>query len=154
MNSFVERYATRPVRALADFEPAGWRCRVYGIAYGRDAPRAALVDAALRVAREVLPPAGAGNHGVGFVGVHDGRGSCFVFVDWWADENELHHHVFVSPSDAPAALEDRTATGPAACVWDLAVVAFERAAWVETVLANSGGPDFDAYLARRLEGDV
>jgi len=25
---------------------------------------------------------------------------------------------------------------------------------VETVLANPGGPDFDAYLARRLEGDV
>jgi hypothetical protein len=153
--AFVEPYQPRPVRPLSDFEPAGWRCKVYGIAYGRAAPRVALVDAALAVARDVLPPAGsAGNYGLGFVGVHDGRGSCFVFVDWWADENELHHHVFVSPSGAPTALEERTATGLSACVWDLAVIAFERVAWVETVLANPGGPDFDAYFAQRFEGDV
>jgi hypothetical protein len=153
--AFVEPYTARPVRPLADFEPAGWRCKVYGIAYERNEPRPVLVHAALEVARAVLPPAGhASNYALGFVGVHDGRGSCFVFVDWWADENELHHHVFVSPADAPAALEERTATGLSACVWDLAVIAFERAAWVDTVLANPGGPDFDAYFAQRLHADV
>jgi hypothetical protein len=36
---------------------------------------------------------------LGFLGVHDGRTSNFVFLDYWAEENELHHHVFVSPAD-------------------------------------------------------
>ena len=91
---------------------------------------------------------------VGFLGIHDGRTSNFVFVDWWADENELHHHVFISPPDKPAELLDMTATGPTACVWDLRGIGFERDAWVSTVLRNAGGPDIDAYLAQRLNEDA
>jgi hypothetical protein len=32
--------------------------------------------------------------------------------------------------------------------------AFEHQAWVDTVLNNPHGPDIDAYLATRLNGDV
>jgi hypothetical protein len=151
-----EPYASRPVRPLPDFEHAGWRAKVYGIAYDRAAPRPELVDAACRVAREALPAPAVteGRYGLAFIGVHDGRGHCFVFVDWWADENELHHHVFVSAAAAPAQLEERTATGLAACVWDLAVISHERDVWVETMLANPSGPDPDAYFDRRLNADI
>ena len=149
----LEPHVERPISPLPDHEHGGWRCKVYGIAFERPSPRAELVDAARGVARDVLPTPAVTAHryGVGFVGVHDGRGHCFVFVDWWADENELHHHVFVSPANAPARLEERTASGLAACVYDLAVICFERAAWIETVLTNPAGPDLDAYLARRLD---
>ena len=41
-----------------------------------------------------------------------------------------------------------------ACVWDLAVIGFEREAWLEAVLSNPRGPDVEAYLARRLSGEV
>jgi hypothetical protein len=149
----VEPYAARPIRPLPDLVHGRWRAKVYGIAYDRPAPRPELVDAAHEVARETLPATG-GDYGVAFMGVHDGRGHCFVFVDWWADENELHHHVFVSPAAAPAGLEERTASGLSACVWDLAVLCFERDAWVSTVLANPDGPDVDAYFARRLSTDA
>jgi hypothetical protein len=94
------------------------------------------------------------HYSVGFLGVHDGRTSNFVFVDWWADENELHHHVFISPTNEPAKLVDMTATGPAACVWDLRVIGFERDAWVETVLRNPAGANINAYLDRRLNENV
>ena len=94
------------------------------------------------------------HYSVGFLGVHDGRTANFVFVDWWADENELHHHVYVSPADAPARLEHATPTGLAACVWDLRVMAFERQAWLDTVLKRAGGAGFDAYLRHRLNEDV
>src|SRR3954462_3561971 len=106
-------YAPRPIRSLGDLEHNGWRCKLYGIAHERSAPRDELIDAARAIARDVLPAPAATAHryGAGFVGVHDGRGSCFVFVDWWADENELHHHVFVSPVATPAQLDERTGTG-------------------------------------------
>jgi hypothetical protein len=82
------------------------------------------------------------------------RGANFVFVDWWADENELHHHVFISSSDDPLSLKEKTRNGPAACVWDLGVLAHEREAWVDTVLANPKGPDPDAYLARQMNREL
>src|SRR5918993_3952698 len=107
MIKLAEPYRPRPVRFLEEWADAGWRLKVYGIAYGREAPRAELVETAKRIARERLPqpPAGEGRYGVGFLGVHDGRGANFVFVDWWADENELHHHVWAGPSGAPEELK-------------------------------------------------
>ena len=36
---------------------------------------------------------------------------------------------------------------PTGCVWELAIVDFERRAWIEDVLANSPGPDLERYLA-------
>lgn len=155
MDAF-EPYEPRPVTSLGRHEADGWRLKVYGIAHRRARPRPELEAGARRLARTVLPrPAtGGGRYGVGFLGIHDGRGACFVFVDWWADENELHHRVFIAPGDRPTALVEHTGTGPAACVWDLAVLAHERQAWVDTVLANPAGPDVEAYLDRCLEGLV
>ena len=89
-----------------------------------------------------------GAHGVGFLGVHEGRDANFVFVDWWAGENELRHHVYRSSTQNPAQLEYVSGVGGG--VWDLQLVWFERNAWVEKVLANPRGPDLDAYLNKRL----
>lgn len=145
-------YRPRPIRPLPPLEHEGWRLKVYGISVETPAPRDELVEAGRRIAVEVIPqPAvGDGRYGVGFVGIHDGHGACFVFVDWWADENELHHHVFIALGDRPSELVDHTATGPAACVWDLAVIGYERQAWIDTVMANPDGP----YLACHLDAVV
>lgn len=151
-----QAYRPRPVRCAGIWAVDGWRLKLYGIAYDRDRPRPELVDAAQRAARTRLPqPAfGAGRYGVGFMGAHDGRDACVAFVDWWANEDELHHHLYVAPVDRPSEL---VPTGPAdftACVWDLAVLAFEREAWLATVLQNPGGPDLERYLQAQLSQDV
>jgi hypothetical protein len=58
----------------------------------------------------------------------DARGGCYVFIDWWTDENELHHHAFLGPtpdelraarspswaSDARAACRNRSSRWPVA----------------------------------------
>jgi hypothetical protein len=64
----------------------------YTIAYRREAARPDLIEAAEAVAADTLPtPAIAPTRdGVGFLGIHDGRGAGLVFVDWWEQENELH----------------------------------------------------------------
>lgn len=149
-------YQTRPIRFLELWQHDGWRLKFYGIASRRPMPRAELVDAAKAVAAERLAgvPASMQHYSVGFLGVHDGLTSNFVFVDWWPDQNELHHHVYISPTDDPSQLTYATPTGVIACVWDLRLMAFERQAWLDTVLARHGGPDIEAYLQQELNEDV
>lgn len=149
-------YQTRPIRFLELWQPDDWKIKVYGIASGRPEPRDELVHAAKTVAAEriaEMPPTMT-HYSVGFLGVHDGLTSNFVFIDWWADENELHHHVYKSPCDDLGQLTCTTPTGVIACVWDLRLIAFEREAWLETVLKSDGDADPDAYLLRRLNEDV
>ena len=146
-----EPYRPRPVHFLELWEPDGWTLKAYGISYAHQTPGAALVTAAKQRVLECLPPAGEnGNYGIGFVGVHEGRDFNFVFVGWWADENELHLKRFLSPADEPASLREATAEDAFACVFDLQLIWFERNAWVEKVLANPRGPDLEAYLKKVL----
>lgn len=154
--SLAELYALRSARSLDLLTLDAWRLKLYGITYRGERPVQTLVDAAVAAAQERLPrPAVTDDrYGVGFVGAHDGRGANFVFVDWWANEDELHHHAWLSSQEEPGRLRP---TGPddfTACAWDLAVIGHERAAWVRHVLARAQGPDLDAYLADRLNGDV
>lgn len=149
-------YQPRPIRFLELWEAPPWRLKLYGIAYGRAAPRPELIAAAKKVAEKKLydQEMTRGSHGVGFLGVHEGKTANIVFLDWWTDENELRHHIYYSPSESPAELEDVTARGWGYCVWDLRVIGFERDAWMETVLDNPSGPDVEAYLQRQLNEDV
>lgn len=149
-------YEPRPIRFLELWQDSGWRIKVYGISHCREVPPWELVRAAKTVARRCLPhpPVGPNRYGVGFIGVHEGRGKNFIFIDWWVDENELQHHGFESPTDRPDALSEIPVGSAIACVWDLGVLSFERQAWVDTVLANPNGSDLDAYLARRLNTDL
>jgi hypothetical protein len=149
-------YEPRPIRFLDLWQTNGWRIKLYGIAYSRPQPRPELVAASQQVASELLGrlPTDLRHYHVGFLGVHDGRSSNFAFLDFWADENELHHHVFVSPTAHPDQFTYATPTGLSACVWDLRLQAFEREAWITHVLQRSASPDFDGYLAAALNSDV
>ena len=71
-----------------------------------------------------------------------------------ANENELFYYVYSADYDAPDEWLYLNTSGPLACVWDMAVIAYERDAWVQHVLMNPGGPDLDAYLAQQLNADV
>jgi hypothetical protein len=156
MFKLIEPYNPRPIRFLELWEESGWRMKIYGISYNRDLPRRELIEAAKNAARDRLPQPAItqGRYGAGFLGIHDGRGANFVFVDWWAEENELHHHVYISPSGQPQQLKYTAPADPQACVWDLRVLCFERQAWLDTVLANPSGVDLEAYLMRRLNEDI
>ena len=151
-----EGYEPRPISDLGTFEHAGWRMKLVGIAYRGARPRDALVEATTKVVPAILPQPAVTDvrYGTGFIGIHDGRQACFCFIDWWESENELHHRTLLAPSERPAALSEVTGTAFMACAWDLAVIAHERQAWVDTVLANPQGPDLDAYIACRLRGSV
>jgi hypothetical protein len=148
-------YQPRPIRFLELWQVDDWRLKVYGIAHGRPEPRTELIGAAKAIATQRLRslPEGSGHYHVGFLGVHDGRTSNFVFLDYWADEDELHHHVFVTPDIQVQQFSYATPTGLSACVWDLRLQSFERDAWVTHILKRSAAPDFEGYLGATLSGD-
>lgn len=150
-----EPYAPRPVLALGTWHCGGWRIKKYAIAYARETPRPELVAAAEASAADILPTPAvtASRYGVGFLGIHDGRGGNFVFIDWWEQENELHHHVFFSTAAEPGSLRAATAGDPIACVWDLSVIAHERQAWLRHVLVADVA-NLDAYLEDQLSGAI
>lgn len=156
MFKLVEPYQKRPIRFLELWEKDGWHLKVYSIAYQMPLARPHVVERSKSILWEHLCDVSRDkpHYNTGFIGVNDGRGAIFSFVDFWADENELHHHVFVSPKDEVEKLEYKTPTGLTACVWDGALLAFERQAWVDTMLNNPDRPSIEQYLSTQMNQDV
>jgi hypothetical protein len=128
--------------------------KLYGIAFDSELPRASLLRAARKIAEDQLAKEKVNNYGVGFIGVHDGRNAAFVFVDFWGNENELFHRVFLSRDNDPEELAPAEAADSSVCVWDLHLQSFERAAWIKHVLGKADMPDFGGYLAEHLREDA
>lgn len=160
-------YQARSVRFLQLAELSGWHVKVYGISALQEQPDPAFVEAAEQLAQGRLPnppvwsaAPGTGpavsedRYGVAFLIAHEGQEGNFALVSWWTGENMLQHHVYFAPAQPPFTFEYLSPTGVVACVWELAVLAFEREAWVDTVLANPLGPDIGAYLARHFSAEV
>lgn len=121
--------------------------KVYGISARDDRPPEPFVTAGLALASTILPmpPTGDGRHGVGFMGVHDGQNAAFVFVSWWGKTYELNHVLYRGARGQPETLApvERTLFG---CTWDLHVIAFERDAWISSIVRADDGPDVETYL--------
>ena len=99
------------------------------------------------------PPVADDRYGAAFATAHDARSIGIALIYWWQSENELHQRIYVSPKDDPTAFT-RVDDQPAGCVWELAIVDFERRAWIEDILSNPSGADLERYLGRRLDADV
>lgn len=151
----MEPYRPRRIRLLERWEPGAWRIKVYGISAEGAMPADGLVEAAKAAAARLLEEVASRteHYGLGFLGVHRGRGVDVVFVDWWARENELHHHLYLAAPGRPSSLRRRKSHELFGCVWDLEVLAFEREVWIRCVLAHPRSPRWDDYLSRALERD-
>ena len=150
-------HTVRPVRFLELWRNGGWAVKMYGISTEDERPPPMLVDTAREIAVSCLPhpPLTEERYGTAFVIVHEAPAFFnTVIVDWWERVNELRHHVFRAQPEAPTRFHEITASGEAACVWELRVQAFEREAWLLHVLQNEGGPDLDGYLAQGFSGNV
>jgi len=147
-------YGPRPIRLIDRVTIAGFRLKIYSIAATSDVASPALVGAALAAATRHLTdhPTRQTHYALGFLGIHDGRGSNQVFLDLWINQNELTHDFWVSHKDAPERLTRPPADHNSVCVWDLFVQGVEREAWLRHVLANPAGPDLEAYWNAGFEG--
>ena len=149
-------YKQRSIRFLQLWNTAGWTVKVYGISAKYQAPPPQLVQAAKAIACQRLPqPAMTDDrYGAAILIVHEGADGDYVLVDWWFGENMLQHHVYAGPEGHTDQLTYVSPQGVGFCVWELSVFAFERQAWIETVLMRPGAPDLDGYFERHLNTTV
>ncbi len=147
-----QMYERRYFRFLDLWDIGDWKMKAYGITTKKSNPNVNLIAAARKTADDLLSDVAVDDHtyGIGYIGIHDGATSNFVFIDWWADDNELHHHVYTSPNDNPEDLKPADIETAKACVWDLHLMYFERNAWVKHVLSGQGAGGFEPYLYDRL----
>lgn len=134
------------MRLLAHGE---WQLKLYAIALASFDETRFAEGLKLALAALPAPARTAERPAVGFCILHQGRGADYVVLGWWDRENELPLRVFVSTPEEPAW---RPARGSeSVCVWDLEVIAFERDAYVSTLLARPPAPVaawLDATLTR------
>lgn len=143
----MRRYAPRPIHPHGVREHDGGRLKRYTITWDAGALDWADFEPGIALALAELPrPAAAGGRpGVGFVIAHRGRGADYLVLGWWDRENELPLRVFVREGEGgwrPAR------GGESVCVWDLQVIAFERDAYVATLMDAACADPVAAYLAR------
>jgi hypothetical protein len=136
-------FAPRAASFRGVVERAGHRLKGYAIRYGERPVDWEEHREGIDLALAALPDADPenGRPGLGFLIVHRGRAAEYVVLGWWDRQNELPVRVFVRNEGPWRPARD----GESFCVWDLEIIARERDAYVETVLADG---DAEAYLAR------
>jgi hypothetical protein len=144
-------YQPRSIRFVELYEALGWRLKIYSILHSERILSQELLSTAKEMALAFFPqPAVTKNHyGVGFLSAHQGSSYDFVTTAYWSYETELRFQTYMRPSSDSFQLEALTASELSNDVWDLKLMAFEREAWVESVL-QSKKPDLEAYLEKRL----
>ena len=146
----MKPFEPRPIQFLRIHEHEGWRIKLYSIALDAAAVDEDGFAQGLVLALAALPqPATTQERpGAAYCVMHQGRGADYLVLGWWDRENEMPVRVFVCPAEEDAW---RAARGSESfCVWDLQVVAFERDAYVATVLAEPS-LGVRAYLDSVLE---
>jgi hypothetical protein len=139
-----ERYRPRRVSSLGRTIAKGTALKLYGI----EVEGMALDPVSIDRAKEVLTAHAPGPGHVGFAILHRGEEALWLLLHWWMAGGILAQRLWRAPLDGaePDGFEpvDRPLM---ACVWELVPIAFERDAYVTTVL--NGGTEAD-YLARQL----
>lgn len=139
-------YAERDRTFQGVLDRQGHHLKEYAIHSGPETLDRSSFEAGIElVLRELPPPSLAdGRPGLGFMIAHRGCGADYVVLGWWDRENELPVRVVVRDGERwrPARPSESF------CVWDLDVIAHERDAYVETVLAGPGESGADGYLER------
>lgn len=146
-----EPYRDRAVRPLGVRDVEGWKLKVYGIAPAGRSVHPPLYEDGFTVMVKDLPqpPLTSRRSGVGFVIFHEGRGVHYLLLCWWDRESELFSRLMVrglEEDDLWVWAQEHEMAG----AWEIQVIAFERDAWVDTVLTTPGAPDVEGYLARTL----
>lgn len=86
--------------------------------------------------------------------VHQGSDGIFAILSWWIDQNMLQVLVYKTDLQANAPFELYSDQGIVTCVWEMAVLWFERNVWVEHILSKAHAPDFESYLNVQMNGPV
>ena len=152
----VFRYEPRQIVAEPVVHVHGWAMKPYRIASGAPGASAAVKEHNFPglLASALHPSTDPRNHGPGFAIVHQGRDGAYLLIGRW----HAGHNLASDTYRIADKLDGTVRLVPLelfACIWEMAVYAFERDAWVATTMKSGAGEaGVDAYLACRIEGYV
>lgn len=134
-------------------EVEDWKIKTYTITHRRHFESKEILDNALASLPEWLKRSSDflfPNYKSAFLIVHEGRDGVWSLIHWWIGGEMLQGQTFFTPYTRANRFELKTDRGLWACVWELAVISFEREMWIEHILKNAGAPDFEGYLQSNM----
>lgn len=150
-------YQPRPIRFLEIIQHDGWTIKLYSISLKSERITPATVELAKQHLSGWLQEATVHNFDTCRVAVlilHEGKEGCFAVIGWWVDENMLQAFTYLAANEHPSAFILYTDKGIVTCVWEMAVLWFERNAWIKHVLMQPGNPEaISNYLTCHLNAD-
>ncbi len=158
MPEILNTYKKRPVRFLELYSCEGWTIKIYSISI-----KSEVIDHNLLTLAKIELPLwlkksalyNLDTYKIATLILHEGKEGCFAILNWWIDENMLQQYVYLKSNSANDEFRYFSHNGIYTCVWEMAVLWFERNAWVEHVLKNPQHPDaLKNYLAAQLNEDV
>jgi hypothetical protein len=152
---FPSPYKARPIRFLEVHSHQGWLVKIYSISAHHEFVSPENVREAKENLTEWLAKSQLNNletYQIANLIIHEAREGCFAVINWWIDDNMLQHFVYFK--NQSTTFQPYSNQGVVTCVWELAVLWFERNAWVKHILENNQHPNFQAYLAEQLNQDV
>ena len=88
--------------------------------------------------------------GAGFAILHEGEEGRWLLLHWWLGGGICARKLWRADLAPDAEFEDAP-VHLFACVWELAIIDFERRAWTETAMSQKPVSD---YIARRFSGET
>lgn len=150
-------YKTRPVRFLEIHQQDNWKVKIYSISVKNKLVNVQFINSAKQQMGSWLSKAtdySLDTYNAATLILHEGKEGCFAIINWWTDENMLQHYVYLAGNETPAVFKPFANNSIITCVWEMAVLWFERNAWVEHVLQKAEKPQMAAYLSAHLNADV
>ena len=138
----------RPTEFIGQYDSQGWRIKAYGISAKTLPLPEEIVPEGLNSVLQYLPQPALTEqrYGVGFLIIHQGIMRNWFLLDWWENEDIIHHKLFSSPLDRPGSISIEPDKSLIACVHELRIITFESETWIKTVLCKDDDPGFDKYL--------
>ncbi len=155
MKSFTA-YEQRQVRFLELMTVGDWHIKLYSITSKKETLSETYIEKVKKELPTWLSLSETNfleKYHIGTLLLHECKEGCFAVINWWVDENMLQHYVFLAQGESDS-FHLYSTNGIVTCVWELAVIGFERNAWVKHVLLKNNEPDFTSYLNERLNAIV
>lgn len=134
-----------------------WTVKVYTITNRSRFESAVTLQSALAKLPEWLEKSktlGFETYGIAFLIVHEGTDGVWTLINWWTGGEILQSLTYYTDFDIPTEFQTRLQEGFMACVWELAVITFERAMWIEHILKKAHQPDFNTYFEKTLSNEA
>lgn len=150
-------YQKRSIRFLEVYHVSNWSIKVYSISSKNDYVSKKYFYNAKKNIENWLEKATQTNfktYNIATLILHECSLGCFAIINWWIDENMLQHYVYLNKNEQSEKFELFSVNGIVTCVWESAVIWFERNAWVKHILMKNENPDFESYLQEQLNDNI